>query len=93
MLEDFINVNSMCIIGKPGCVNCERAKSKAVEENIPYVYIDVSSLDDGVEITEILKSRTSSNMFPFCFLDGIFHKSIESAIIEYRLNNPNSLEF
>lgn len=76
-LTDLITSNSIVIFSKPSCYLCDDIKHYLTDNKFDFTTIDVTQLEDehgidGLQLVEEIKTQTSSNMFPFCYHDGVY---------------------
>ena len=72
---NLIHKHKIVLFSKPCCHLCDEIKTYLKENSYGFENVDVTQLEDqydidGIELVEMIKSQTQSNMFPFCYYEG-----------------------
>ncbi|QOI90228.1 hypothetical protein QKU58_gp103 [Pyramimonas orientalis virus] len=75
VIEDLKQAHAILVFSKPSCPQCDVIKLELEKCNEPFLYLDVTTMDDdynvdAIDVMEELKSMTGSKSFPFCFYEG-----------------------
>lgn len=91
-MEALINNATVCIVGKPGCIFCQKAQQlfRQLYQIVPET-ICLETMSRSADFHDVLKQATGQHTVPYVFLHGEFIGGYDAALSLHDLGKLGSI--